>query len=71
MTITMKSTGEVVLVDGVLTRRWLGLTEQGTPVDVFVRILRVAKLEDTAAFEEELIELPSPSGYPVDVMELP
>lgn len=70
MTITMQPTMQLVTVEGVLSRRWMGVTDQGTPVDIFVRILRVSAMEDTDAFNRELMEVPPPIGDPIDLRRL-
>lgn len=67
MKITIESTDQIVTVDGMEMRRWLGITDQGTKCDVFVRRLRVAHSEDASQFERELREMPQPDAPPVDL----
>jgi hypothetical protein len=43
-------------------RLWEGRTESGIPVTVFVTRLAVAREEDQAAFEAELVETRPPTG---------
>lgn len=70
MMITMQPTSEIVLVEGVPTRRWLGVTDHGIACDVFVRILRVGCDEDCSAFDRDLKTVPEPAGEPIDLRRL-
>lgn len=35
MKIELSSTNQIVLLNGVRTRRWVGLTENGNPIEVY------------------------------------
>lgn len=62
MKITIESTPELTLVEGVPCRLWRGTTESGHPCDVYVRLIRVPVGSTTGAtvFDRELKRLPRP-----------
>lgn len=65
MTVTMRSTAEIVMLnDDVPARVWEGTTESGIKVAVLVTRIAAHKSEDLAQFERELIEQPAPSTMP-------
>ena len=56
MKITMESTEQLAYADGVASRVWNGVTEQGTKCVVFVHRIAVQNSENTEQFERELKE---------------
>lgn len=60
MKITIESTEDIALLDGVMVRRWRGVTERGTACELFVHRVVVRNSEDNAEFAKELREQLAP-----------
>jgi hypothetical protein len=60
MRLTIEPTDIIELVEGQPCRRWEGVTDQDTPVHVWVRMLSPQTNDDAAlaAFDNELKALP-------------
>lgn len=56
----MTNTAEIVEVNGVPCRLWVGKTESGIEVQCLVTRVAVLKTEDCSQFERELVEQPAP-----------
>jgi hypothetical protein len=67
VTIAIEPTAQIVVVNGVPSRRWLGTTGEGIPCDVFVALIRVAREEDHEPFQRELRSMPQPTGEAIDL----
>lgn len=65
MKIEIESTETITEIDGIPVRLWNGVTESGIPCKVFVRLLAVAKTEDTSCFEADLKEQLPPGRPPI------
>jgi len=59
MRLQIEPSEMIVDLNGVQVRVWNGISEQGIQVFVFVHRLAVRNDDDLAAFERELIEVPS------------
>jgi hypothetical protein len=62
MKISIESTDQITEIKGVPVRHWLGTTERGIPVHVFVHLIAVHKDEDCSQFDAELREVDPPAG---------
>lgn len=71
MKITIEKTDELVELDFVQVRLWKGVTDAGTPCDVFVHRIAVHKDHDQNQFIEELREQPSPERAEEALMRFP
>ncbi len=60
MKITLEPTDEVVILDGVPVRVWIGVDERGRPYDVFVHRIGAASWEAQQALAESLAVVPPP-----------
>lgn len=60
MKITIESTETITRIDGVPVRHWKGVTEDGTPCEVFVHRIAVSNDVDQQAFDRELAEQRQP-----------
>jgi hypothetical protein len=70
VTITIMPTNQFVVIEGLLTRRWNGVTDEGTSCHLFIASIRVPPGEDNADFLRELRELPQPEGDPIPYGEM-
>ena len=61
MKLTIESTSEIVEVNGVPARLWVGVSERGVRVQCLITRIAVHLSEDQAQFEAELAEQPAPS----------
>ncbi len=59
MRLQIEPSEMIVDLNGVQVRVWNGISEQGVQVFVFVHRLAVRNDDDLAAFERELIDMPS------------
>lgn len=57
MRINIESTQEILVVNGVPARVWLGETDDGKKVEALICILKPAKGEEPQEFDEELLRL--------------
>ena len=60
MKIEITATDKVVDVGGVQCRLWEGVSDGGARCKVFVHRVAVHELQDQAAFQRELREMPAP-----------
>ena len=60
MKLTISPTDRIETIEGAPCRRWEGLSDQGTPVHVWVRMLSPQTHDEAAlrAFDQELKALP-------------
>lgn len=66
MKINIESTKEIVNINGIPARVWIGKTESGIPMYCYVTRIEIAK-EDEPSFEKELELVPDKctKGFPV------
>lgn len=62
MRIQIESTDDCPVIDGVETRRWKGVTENGVECEVFVHRLAVRDDRDCGQFEAELLGRAKPDS---------
>lgn len=60
MKITITATEKITTIDGVPVRLWQGVTERGTPCEVFVHRIAVHRNSNSDDFDRELRELQPP-----------
>jgi hypothetical protein len=63
MKITITATEKTTTMDGVPVRLWSGVTEDGTPCQVFVHRIAVEAKEDCSRFDRELQEKLPPGRH--------
>ena len=68
MKMLIESTGDLVSFDGVQTRRWVGVTENGERCEVFVHRVAVQESGDAAELERDLLEQKQPSWIDCDAV---
>lgn len=56
MKAKIQSTDQIVEVNGVPARVWIGTTERGVPFELLITRVSVSRKEDASQFEEELKE---------------
>jgi len=61
MRLTLESTPQIILYDGVPTRVWVGKTESGVRVTAFITSVAVESGQDASEFERELREHGAPT----------
>jgi hypothetical protein len=61
MKLTLESTPQIILYDGIPTRVWVGTTESGCRVTAFVTSVAVDSGQDASEFERELSEHVAPT----------
>lgn len=61
MKLTLENTSQLVHINDVPARVWLGRTESGVEVEVLITRIAVRHGRDTAQFERELHETPAPA----------
>lgn len=73
MKLTLESTAEIVEVDGVECRRWVGRTETGVECFAFIHRLAVAPGADARQFRAELqlMSRPKKSDQELGMPSLP
>ena len=64
MKVTIESTGEIVVVNGVPCRVWEGVTERGIQVQALIPRIAAKANQDLAQFEKELKECRPPLAVP-------
>jgi hypothetical protein len=69
MKISITSTENLTIVDGVRVRVWNGVTERGSKCIVFVHLIAVPNAESSEEFERELAEQ-LPPGRVVDLRRI-
>jgi hypothetical protein len=62
MILTLESTDEIVTLNGVQCRRWLGTTAKGITCHVYVQFIAVPDGQE-AEFAAELTEKAEPEGF--------
>lgn len=60
MRLILESTAELVEVDGVRCRKWIGKTEAGVECSAFIHRLAVSPGADALQFEAELQRMTAP-----------
>jgi hypothetical protein len=65
MKISIESTDQVTIIDGLRCRVWKGLTSEGVPCQVFIHRIGVEGNQDNFRFALELEELPPPRFVPI------
>lgn len=60
MKITIESTEQIVYLNGVPARVWVGATESGIECHALITRIAVSKEADTSQFERELLEQAAP-----------
>jgi hypothetical protein len=60
MQIQIEPTPDIVDFDGAPARVWLGTTDQGIEVKLFIRAVMVRADKDCSQFQEALKEIPPP-----------
>jgi hypothetical protein len=60
--ITIESTDQIIMIDGVAMRVWNGVSERGVECFVFVHRLAVREDRDASQFEQELAEQTPPDN---------
>ena len=63
MQITIEPNPELTHVDGAPVRRWSGVTDNGVPCDVYVRLIRVHEDQTQTQFEGILQPAPEPISH--------
>jgi len=63
MEINITATDIITEIDGVPVRVWRGVTDQGTPCDVFVHRVGAAAGENADVLARELREMPQPREF--------
>jgi hypothetical protein len=61
MKITIENTAQIVEVNNVPARVWVGKTESGIEVQCLITRVCVLKTDDCSQFERELAEQPAPA----------
>lgn len=56
MQITVKSTKEIVHINGAPARAWVGTTAEGTPIVAYITAIQASVAEDNRQLELELNE---------------
>jgi hypothetical protein len=60
MKATVENTDQIVEINGIPARVWLGRTESGVCFELLVTRVAVSQNEDASQFEKELKEQPKP-----------
>lgn len=71
MKASVESTQVLLMLDGVPTRMWKGVTDGGIPFTLFVHRVVVDRRDDETVFQAELIPQPDTAliaGTPADVL---
>lgn len=71
MRILIESTGDLYGMNGTLTRRWVGTTEDGSQCQVFVAAIGVVEEDNTPELEAALAAIGDPFSGDVRKMWLP
>ena len=68
MKMLIESTGDLVSIDGVQTRRWVGVTENGERCEVFIHRVEINPFDYPAELERDLLEQKQPSWIDWDAV---
>jgi hypothetical protein len=63
LTITIEPTDSTPILDGVRTRLWHGMDEDGIPYLVFVHRIATDDVAGQRRLAEHLVEMPEPTNY--------